>query len=874
MTPIQQLMLGAGGAAKTYLDDVFSTHLYTGQGGTTTTITNGINLSGDGGMVWTKGRSAAKEHFIIDTVRGATSRLKANDSNEENTGSTYIQAFNNNGYSVGSDDNLNGNNVTFASWSFRKAKGFFDVVKYTGNGTTGRTVSHSLGSVPGCIIIKSIDTATSWFTYHRDLGPSAYVMLNHTNAESTSQSWFMNDVTPTSRQFTLGSSTNINGSGTEYIAYLFAGGESTASEAVSVDFDGSTDSLTLASSTDLDMGTGDFTVEFWYKADSDSSSHRQTVIAQNTTWGSGFNQIRTSDITHGVDKIVIFDYDETSSDALYESNGTYPPNGQWRHVAVVRASSVLYVYVDGVLDGSMNYSGSFDLSESNGTVIGYNPTDTGYRGNISNLRVVKGTAVYTSAFRPPTEPLTNITNTKLLCCNNSSTTGSTVTPGTITANGDPTASTDSPFDDPTAFTFGDSKESVIKCGSYVGNGSDSTDIDIHLGWEPTWLLVKQTANSGNWQLVDSATHWPFSGNWETIRPNLNQAADASNETGIQITPTGFKIVKDYGNFNNNNDTHIFVAIRRPDGYVGKPPELGTGVFTTAVRSSSTEPRFISNFPVDFALYRNPASAMDWFATSRLTGSMVVRANTDESDTDNSDYAQFDHSNGFQNQAGSGHQAWMWKRHAGFDVVTWNGDSVSGRQMPHSMGKTPEMMWVKRKSNSEDWTVYHYGQNGGTNPEQYRLRLNTSAINYTGTSYWNNTAPTSTHFTLGNDGTVNANGETYLAMLFASVAGISKCGQYTPASGSTSTTVTCGFSPRLVIVKCVAATGSWHVGDTVRGISSGNDPVMMLNESWANDAYGARDWLEVSSTGFTVKSVSGGTPDANRNGDQYIYYAHA
>ena len=68
-----------------------------------------------------------------------------------------------------------------------------------------------------------------------------------------------------------------------------------------------------------------------------------------------------------------------------------------------------------------------------------------FHGKISNFRIVKGTGVCTTTFKPPTEPLTNITNTKLLCCNNSSTTGSTVTPGTITANGDPTASTTDPF---------------------------------------------------------------------------------------------------------------------------------------------------------------------------------------------------------------------------------------------------------------------------------------------------------------------------------------------------------------------------------------------------------------------------------------------
>ena len=111
-----------------------------------------------------------------------------------------------------------------------------------------------------------------------------------------------------------------------------------------------------------------------------------------------------------------------------------------------------------------------------------------FNGNISNVRIVKGTAVYTSSFRPLTEPLTNVTNTKLLCCNNSSVTGSTVTPGTITANSNPAASTDSPFDDPEGFQFGEGgDQNVIKCGSFKGNQSNGNP--VHIGWEPQWLSL-------------------------------------------------------------------------------------------------------------------------------------------------------------------------------------------------------------------------------------------------------------------------------------------------------------------------------------------------------------------------------------------------
>ena len=215
---------------------------------------------------------------------------------------------------------------------------------------------------------------------------------------------------------------------------------------------------------------------------------------------------------------------------------------------------------------------------------------------------------------------------------------------------------------------------------------------------------------------------------------------------------------------------------------------------------------------------------------------------------------------------STYKSWNWKRHAGFDVVAWNGDGVSGRQMPHSMGKTPEMIWVKRRNSNDDWTVYHYGQNGGINPEQYRLRLNEQVMNYTGTSYWNNTAPTSTHFTLGNDGTVNSGGTTrYIGFLFASVDGISKVGYYDGQNSEL--TITTGFQPRFVILKRVSDQSDWHVLDTARGWGAGSDQYLALN---ATQAQASHDIGAPTSTGFTLTVA----PEYNGAGGKYIYYAHA
>jgi len=162
---------GNAGAGALYVEDVFSTYLYTGNN-STQTITNGIDLSGEGGLVWFKRRSTARAHILIDTERGNTSYLQSNENLPAETGITNaITSFNSDGFSIYDQQDINGNAETVASWTFRKAEKFFDVVTYTGNGVTGRAVSHNLGVAPAVIIVKNLSTSNrAWQVYHSSLG--------------------------------------------------------------------------------------------------------------------------------------------------------------------------------------------------------------------------------------------------------------------------------------------------------------------------------------------------------------------------------------------------------------------------------------------------------------------------------------------------------------------------------------------------------------------------------------------------------------------------------------------------------------------------------------------------------------------------------
>lgn len=203
-----------------YVDSVFSTYLYTGNG-STQTITNGIDLAGKGGMVWIKSRSSATDHKLTDTARGATKALISDTTGAETTDTTGLTAFSSTGFSLGASSVYNTNAATYASWTFRKAAKFFDVVTYTGTGSA-RTIAHSLGIAPGMVIVKRTDVSANWQVYSNGLTSAAYsIQLNLTNAQASAPTVW-NSTAPTSSVFSVGTDATVNASGGTYVAYLFA----------------------------------------------------------------------------------------------------------------------------------------------------------------------------------------------------------------------------------------------------------------------------------------------------------------------------------------------------------------------------------------------------------------------------------------------------------------------------------------------------------------------------------------------------------------------------------------------------------------------------------------------------------------------------
>lgn len=227
------LTAGGGGAiVAPNVADVYSTDTYTGNGNYSpksgvNTITNGVDLSSEGGLVWAKARSSATSYFhaLFDTERGVSATFRTDSTGASSTFSGYgVTSFNSNGFTL--EGNLYGENQNGAScvaWTFRKAQAFFDIVTYTGDGTNPRDISHNLGCQAGMVIVKRIDSSNNWNVWHRKAASYGQTDGYYQGRMESDVEFGYSTVTGASAStFTVNADTGVNANGGSYIAYIFA----------------------------------------------------------------------------------------------------------------------------------------------------------------------------------------------------------------------------------------------------------------------------------------------------------------------------------------------------------------------------------------------------------------------------------------------------------------------------------------------------------------------------------------------------------------------------------------------------------------------------------------------------------------------------
>jgi len=206
--------------AYTTIDDpsaYFQAKLHTGTG--SEHAVSGIGFAPN--WVWIKSRSDAHDHFIHDTVRGATKRLNSLNTDAEATVAEGLKSFDSYGFTIGTNGNINEDDETFVSWNWKEtADAGFDIVSYTGSGSA-KTVAHNLGVKPDVIICKSRSGVEEWRPYFSALGATYAMRLNGTNTKDDDAGYW-NDVEPTSSVFTVGTNAGTNGSSVTFIAYCFS----------------------------------------------------------------------------------------------------------------------------------------------------------------------------------------------------------------------------------------------------------------------------------------------------------------------------------------------------------------------------------------------------------------------------------------------------------------------------------------------------------------------------------------------------------------------------------------------------------------------------------------------------------------------------
>jgi hypothetical protein len=411
--------------------------------------------------------------------------------------------------------------------------------------------------------------------------------------------------------------------------------------------------------------------------------------------------------------------------------------------------------------------------------------------------------------------------------------------------------------------FGESgADNVISCGSVTTPGT-SVITDVNLGWEPQWILLKNTTNASEpWYVVDSMRRMTDSASSPLLANNANAESTAGGVNGI--TATGFSL------FNREVGPWIYIAIRRGPM---KKPTSGVEVYNAIARTGTGAAAAVTGvgFSPDLVMSKNRNQTnrgtgffgrlvgTGRYTQSDSTAAEVSAATSLTSFDMNGVSVGSDGAGGLINQSSYTYANWFLRRAPGFfDVVCYTGTGTTNIQS-HSLGVPPELAIFKSRSDtSSPWPVLHVSTS-----KYLQLNLDSS-------SPFNFTLPVTATTVNVTSNVGNNPGVTHVAYLFATLPGVSKVGSYTGTG--TTLQINCGFTggARFVLIKRTDSTGDWYVWDTARGIVSGNDPYLLINSTAAEVT--STDYIDPYAAGFEISSTA---PAAiNASGGSFIFLAIA
>jgi len=512
-----QAAAGNAGGAALNVEDVFSTYLYTGNG-STQTVTNGIDLSGEGGLTWIKSRTNTGFHFLFDTERGAEEALSSELTNAEISRTGSLTAFNSNGFSVGSFAASNGSGQDYASWTFLKSKRFFDIQTWTGNGVAGREIPHNLGCAVGAMFIKRTDDDKYWPVYHRSTTATHFLRLNSTAAAQDSTIPF-GDVEPTSTVFTVSGDEVVNTSGGTYVAYLFAHNDGDG------DFgpDGDADIIKCGSYTNsgsawsVDLG---FEPQWLLRKLTDGTGSWQLtdnmrgLLADNGS-GTAYARLLKAESSNAENNTAGINITSTGIEGTGAGD-----NGTYIYIAIRRGTAVPESATEVFAVDAVNASAPFFTS--------------GFPVDMAFYKSTSGSSGYVSS------RLTGLTEGEL---------DTTAAFGSATGVG---------YDDMTGFLASGPgtnyysymwkrAPSYMDCVAYFGNSTAGRTVSHNLGVAPEMMWVKQRPYTSTWRVYHSAL-----GNVKALTLNDTSAAYNLTSAWNSTTPTATEFTLGSSNDVNEN----------------------------------------------------------------------------------------------------------------------------------------------------------------------------------------------------------------------------------------------------------------------------------------------------------------------------------
>ena len=679
-------------------------------------------------------------------------------------------------------------------------------------------------------------------------------------------------------------------------------------------FNGTNSALTTADHTDFTLGTNNFTVECWLNLDETANTDRYFTGITNST-GADANSVFYMNVVGSTKKISCYFYDSSSNYYSVNGNIVITP-GKWHHFAFVRNGNVFTVYIDGV----SNATRTEDITMKDGTnnlSVGRAGETTAawhnaWKGWISDFRLVNGTAVYTSAFTPPTTSLTAITNTKLLCCNHATvTTESSGTSKTLTITTANSVYSDliSPFE------FNYFSDQSGQENDFIGTNLLTSDVllDTPTNNFPTYnsldsgstitLSQGSLSSSGSgWADVRSTIKVPHTGKWYvellvTTQGNTYfglYSDDYTDTDAGQGYGTAKHLVHNGGISGGSSGGYISggfasgdiisMAVDCDNGKLwwaknGTYPSSGnpaTGA-NQALTFTATD-----NYNINMAGASGNVTNINFGQNGTFAGTKTAQGNADGNGYGNFYYAPPSGFNALctQNLATPG----IKKSTENFNIILYTGNDTDDRTLT-GVGFQPDLVWIKTRNATNHHILFDSVR--GVSKD---LHTNNNYVESTASDPNNSlVAFTSDGFTVDHTPAtedLNASDHTYVAWNWKANGSGSSNTDGTINTISTSVNTTAGFS-----ISTYTGTGS----NATVGHGLGAVPATMwiknrdTNDNWriySNEDptdYMAFNWTGASTddntswndTAPTSSVFSIGTDtNTNRSGDKFIAYCFA